>query len=188
MVAGPAGTSVNPLPCAPFEVLEAYLVTSLCRNPQFSQAVSAFVNFASEHPHYSNAHPVSGFAQALQAAFKHTGDALYSEQEGTPFLESEVKKAISIATGSVRSHMYAVYVGPKKVDVSTFEAYFRAVRDILATRFVSGLVPATSYREALGLYIPNLSKTLYQQRHRHILEYLVKLSQARLIDYLRDEP
>jgi hypothetical protein len=178
--------SIEALPLAPPELLESFLIMSVSDSPQVNRAVSAFRDFVAVHPGYSNGYPLTMFSQALRAAFWRLGlaDEHDSHRDEETFLPKEVERAISVATGEVKANMYKSYVEKGKVDAHTFDAYFRAVEDILAAQFVSGARPVTSYYVALQGYLPGLGKNSYHVAHRNIVEYLTKLARAHLIRYL----
>ncbi|MEZ4700698.1 MAG: hypothetical protein R2834_10245 [Rhodothermales bacterium] len=176
-------------PIAPVEVLEAHLIAWLCRSASSHELVSSFVEFAAEHPYYCSAYPVTGFAQAIRAAYVHVGEtseeaAAAHEQVLRP---EEVEQAIEQATQKVQTVMHDSYVKKGKVCVSTFDTYFHTVRDILTAQFVRDSPPVGSYFDALKTYIPSLSRGSYSQEHRNILEYITKLSRSQLLVYLKNQ-
>ncbi len=176
-------------PIAPVEVLEAHLIAHLCQSASSHELVSSFVEFVAEHPYYCNAYPVTGFAQAIRAAYVHVGE---TSEEASAAQEQllrpeEVEQAIEQATQRVQTVMHDSYVKKGKVHVSTFETYFHTVRDILTAQFVRDAMPVGSYFDALKTYIPSLSRGSYSQDHRNILEYITKLSRSQLLVYLKNQ-
>ena len=187
LILGDEGTEMNNLPIAPVEVLEAHLISYLCRSASSHELVSSFVKFIGEQPYYCNGYPVTGFAQAIRAAYVHVGETAVVVEEPDQLLRpEEVEQAIHHATQKVQSVMHESYVKKGKVCLTTFETYFKTVKDILTSQFVRDANPVGSYFDALQNYIPALSRTSYSQEHRNILEYITKLSRSQLLVYLRN--
>lgn len=187
LVVGEHEDDKNNLPIAPVEILEAHLIAHLCRSASSHELVSSFVAFLGEHPYYGNAYPVTGFAQAIRAAYVHVGEANEGIEEVEQILRpDEVEQAIQHATKKVQTVMHDSYVKKGKVCMSTFETYFQTVRDILTSQFVRDARPVGSYFDALQHYIPGLSRGSYSQEHRNILEYITKLSRSQLLVYLKN--
>ena len=187
LIVGKEESDMNNLPIAPVEVLEAHLIAYLCRSASSHELVSSFIDFIAEHPYYGNAYPVTGFAQAIRAAYVHVGETSSAVEDPDQVLRpEEVEQAIQHATQKVQTVMHDSYVKKGKVCVSTFETYFRTVRDILTSQFVRDARPVGSYFDALQYYIPGLSRGSYSQEHRNILEYITKLSRSQLLAYLKN--
>ncbi len=176
------------LPVAPTEIMEAYLIGRLCRSEALHEAVASFVGFAFDHPYYAPEYPLIPFAQALRTAFLHAGQPPSENNRPAPFLSDEVSRAILLVIDGVQDQMHASYVGRGKVEATTYQAYFRAISDVLHAEYVSSADPVASYFDALGKYLPGLPKDTYRQEHRHVMEYLAKMARAQLLDYLQDEP
>ena len=187
LILGEEGTEMNNLPIAPVEVLEAHLISYLCRSASSHELVSSFIKFIDEQPYYCNGYPVTGFAQAIRAAYVHVGETATVVEEPDQLLRpEEVEQAIQHATQKVQSVMHESYVKKGKVCLSTFETYFKTVQDILTSQFVRDANPVGSYFDALQTYIPGLSRGSYSSEHRNILEYITKLSRSQLLVYLRN--
>ncbi len=177
------------LPVAPVEILEAHLISHLSNAncDTLRQVTQGFIEFVTQHTYYNNAFPLTSFAQIVRSAFVRIGEVVGEHEEEEVFVTGQVARAIDVVASAVQADMHASYVGKGKVDAATYEAYFFAVQDILASQFVNDAAPVDSYLEALEAYIPHLTNDAYRTHHRHILEYLVKISRNRLFDYLKDE-
>ena len=187
LVVGRDEPEINNRPIAPVEVIEAHLIAYLCRSASSHELVSSFVGFIKEQPYYCNGYPVTGFAQAIRAAYVHVGETSAGVEEPEQVLRrEEVEQAIHHATQKVQKVMHDSYVKKGKVGLNTFETYFQTVRDILTSQFVRDAMPVGSYFDALQNYIPGLSRGSYSQEHRNILEYITKLSRSQLLVYLKN--
>lgn len=172
-------------PSAPPEVLEIYMMDALRPSGNTYEAVSAFRDFVEAHPHYSNAYPLSAFAQVLRGAFARLEAHDFASSEAPTYGETDVEEAIHSATAEVQSSMVATYVYRGKMSLDLFDTYFRTVKKLLQATFLSDASPARSQFDALRSYMPELSREAYQADHRNVLQYLFKLSRTRMIDYLR---
>lgn len=177
------------LPAAPFEVLEGHLVSHLSNAncDTLRQVTQGFIEFVTQHPYYQNAFPLTSFAQVVRSAFVRIGEVVGDQEDKEVFVSGQVTRAIDVVASAVEADMHASYVGKGKVDGATYASYFFAVRDILAAQFVNDAEPVDSYLDALEAYVPNLTPEMYRTHHRHILEYLVKISRTRLFAYLKEE-
>ncbi|MEM6334917.1 MAG: hypothetical protein AAF752_00020 [Bacteroidota bacterium] len=175
------------LPTAPVDVLESHLIAYLSSSDcdSLKQVVAGFVDFVACNPYYGNAFPVSDFAQVVRAAFVHLGEAVEDRDEET-FLPGVVQQRIDLVVEAVQADMRASYVGKGKVSSTTYETYFLAVRDVLASQFANDADEVDSYLDALQIYMPDLEKPEYRTHHRHVFEYLVKLSRSRFIEHMRE--
>jgi hypothetical protein len=179
------GAEPDMQPTAPPEVLESYMMEALRRSGNTYEAVSAFRRFVEDHPHYSNAYPLSAFAQVLRGAFARLEAPTFETSESPAYGESDVEEAIQSATSEVQTTMAATYVYRGKMSLDLFDTYFRTVRKLLMATFLSDAAPARSQFDALRAFLPGLSREAYQTHHRNVLQYLFKLSRTRMIDYLR---
>ena len=186
LVAGDGATTIDTLPLAPAEVLEAHLTSVVCSTSNTYTVVYSFADFAAENPHYRNAYPLSAFAQALRSSFQNR-TVPEAETEEIVFETIEIESAIQKAINYVRASLYGTYVRGGKISQSLFDTYVRAVDKILNANFTTSPDPIASQYDALSLFIPGLSKEQYMRDHRNILQYLFKLSRTRMIQYLSDD-
>lgn len=181
------GDLSHALPMVPPELLEAYLIMLTEGTRPLSEMLSAFVSFTRRETSYCNGYTLTGFAQVIRGLFVNLESGSTDRQEEPVFLASNVERAIQRATDHIKAAKYDSYVGRKKLDEETYDTYFRTVRDILAAQYINNTLPEVSYFEALKRYKPALTETDYRGRHRHILEYITKLTHASLIRYLRTD-
>ncbi|MEZ4699309.1 MAG: hypothetical protein R2834_03180 [Rhodothermales bacterium] len=179
------GSEPDMKPSAPPEILEVHMMSALRPAGNTYEAVSAFRTFVEAHPHYSNAYPLSAFAQVLRGAFARLEAHEFETSESPVYGENDVEEAIQSATTEVQTSMVSTYVYRGKMSLDLFDTYFRTVKKLLAATFLSDASPARSQYDALRSYMPDLSREAYQIHHRNVLQYLFKLSRARMIDYLR---
>ena len=174
------------LPCAPSELLEAYLAASIRGRSQVRDLVRAFVDFLSDRPYYDQGYPLTALARAIRAAFTCVCAVDHEDQQDGPaFHAFEVDKAIVVATAQVGADKKAQYVGRGKVEADTYAAYVQAVRAHLVGQYLEGAEVVSNY-EALTRQLPGLEEDTYRREHRNVVEYLGKLARGRLVDHLRE--
>jgi len=187
LIVGAAGELSSSLPMAPPEILEAYLITSTEGTRPLSEMLAAFASFTKQETSYCNGYPLTSFAQIVRTLFITLESASPDGHEDKAFLPSNVERAIQLGTDQVQEAKYETYVEKKKVDEETYQTYFRTVRDILVAQYMRNELPEVSYFEALKRHIPSLTEEDYRGNHRHIMEYVTKLSRASVIRYLSDD-
>lgn len=182
LVVSDADFSVRPAPLIPPELVEARILARLHESTTIDHVLSTFVELVETWPTYRNAYPLSAFARTIFDAFRRFGEISSEPTETEPFfMRGEIDDAVQAITEEVQSEMYGTYVERKKLRPSTFDAYCRAARDILASQFVPGATIRSSFFEALKFHLPQLTEADYRNDHRHVLEYLTKLARRRLV-------
>ena len=186
LVAGDPDTPITNKPLAPQEILEAHLLDILCNTSNTYKAVASFIAFSKDHPHYCNAYPISGFAQAVRSAF---ASRTIVEHEEAPaiFEANEVDSAIQRAINYIQTSLHDTYVRGGKLSQKLFDTYVVAINKVLRATFTLSEERIDSQYDALVSVMPGLSKDAYMAQHRNILQYLFKLSRSRMIYYLEDD-
>lgn len=176
--------AITSRPMAPQELLETYFSSHFGQNDRVRELTGLFAAFVQAYPHYANAYPVTGFAQAMRASFVRTHEALHTENESV-FHAFEITNAIQVVTDDLEAAKRPSYVGRGKVSDVLFTTYFDTIRDIIAGQYRDDL-EMESYYTALQKYLPELSEDDYRSFHRNILEYLAKLARTNFLLYLND--
>lgn len=175
------------LAIAPPEVIEAYFSSTLDWRHQVRDLTTQLIEFFQQHPYYASEYPLVNLAMAMRASFAHVVEVDTNEdQSEAAFLPFEVEEAIQGATDWVEEDKRSWYVDQGKVSAPTYKAYFAAIRAILEGQYVYE-AGATSNYEVFTQHLPGLSKTAYQQEHRNVLEYMVKLARTRTLQRLGSE-
>ena len=168
----------------PPELVEAQILAHLHESTTIEHVLTSFVDLIRAWPSYRNGYPISTFARVVDDAFRRFGEVSSESSEKEELLSpSEIAQAVETVTRSVQSEMYSSYVGRKKVVPSRYQAYCLTAGDILRSQFVSGAADRPSYYEALKYHLPELTAASYRDDHRHVLEYLAKVSRRRLVTH-----
>lgn len=184
VVGDPAGLGQKP-PMA-FETLEAHLTPVLREATHMPEVVASFQELVQTLAGCDAGYPVSRFAMAVRAAAARLAAAPEPDGNGRTPSSEMVERAIAQSIDEMREAMLETYVASGKMDAQLFEQYVHAARDVLGAQFCSTAPPVASYYDALSARISNLSKEDYRAHHRHVLEYLVKMSRTRLVACLRE--
>ncbi len=186
LVVGPENAGLNNLPLAPAEILESHFFSVICNTSNVYRAVDAFTAFINAHPYYRNGYPVSAFAQVLRSSYmnREVSETEAPEQHYEPL---EVENAIQRSITFVRKTLYDSYVRRGKLSLALFDNYCTAVYKSLKSTFTLHPEATDSQFEALRTLIPDLSKDVYMNQHRNILQYLFKLSRTHMIAFLQED-
>ena len=175
----------------PLSVLEAHLASAVAEATSTGDLLDTAVRTLQSHPTYEPAYPLTRMAQAMRAAYarvqattEHTGPTTHPNRP--LFRQEELWNHLDATLSTLQDEKRATYVGQDKVDTSTYTAYFRALRDRLAARFVPPGDPEMTHYEALSKHLPDLSKAAYRNEHRARFEYLEQEARAALIDRLEE--
>lgn len=168
----------------PPELVEAQILAHLHESTTMEHVLTSFVELVRAWPSYRNGYPISTFARVVNDAFRRFGEVSSDSSEREELLlPSEIDQAVEKVTRSVESEMYSTYVGRKKLVPSRYQAYCLTAGDILRSQFLSGAADRISYYEALKFHLPELTVSSYRDDHRHVLEYLAKVSRRRLVTH-----
>lgn len=119
--------------------------------------------------------------------------ALY-EQKHTPQIAEHItwineaamdaEQAIRQCCATLKSAMYPKYVDRGKVDTRVFDAYFHVIEEMLETRFLENDGTEFQLSECFQRHMPGVPLQEYRRSHRSRLEYLARLAQDRVRDFL----
>lgn len=175
----------------PLSALEARLTSAVPEATSTADLLDTAVRALQSHPSYESAYPLTRLAQAMRAAYtrvqaptEHTGPTTHPDRP--LFRTEELWDHLKATLSTLQDKKRATYVGQGKVDASTYTAYFRALRDRLAARFIPPGDPDMTHYEALSKHLPSLAKTAYRDEHRARFEYLEQQARAALIDRLEE--
>jgi hypothetical protein len=175
-------------PIVPPEILEAHLSEILARSANLRPILEAAASFFADQEIYRPSYPLTSFAILVRSGFERGGDHIPEFHEPVLNLTSdEVLGFIDGAIAATRTAQHREYVGKGKMDATIFERYFVVIREVLAADFVGDNGQDGSYFEYLRKHLGPLSKEEYKMNHRSYLEYLARLTRARLLTSIRGE-
>lgn len=170
------------LPAMPPEFLEAHLMARLRGEPDIKQVLALLADILAEQETYQKAFPLTGLALIIRSTFTNLHVALEQESNGHGhFAPDEIAQMIAISVATTKNRMHAAYVGKRKVEATTFAAYFVAIQEALGDDYIHANGISKSYFEYLRRHLPQLAHENYQKRHRCHFEYLAKLTRKEFV-------
>ena len=101
-------------------------------------------------------------------------------------VEEDILRAIDQGVRVTRDSMEAQYVANNKISRSLFDSYCSVVHKYLSAKLLRRDGNEASLFNLAKLEIPRLTKIEYRLRHRARLEYLLKMTQERTNEVLRE--
>jgi hypothetical protein len=175
------------LPTMPPEVLEAQLHHVMPEAGSLPQLLDALPDVLSLNGFYAAEVGLTDLALAYRSVLERLHD---DEGEEAPAADRPVVRAD--LADAVRSHlgecleevdadMRERYVDQRGIAPSLYAAYLATVRDALASQYVDATAEKASLRVFLCRYIGEVASPVYRKQHQAVVEYLVKLTQERLM-------
>jgi hypothetical protein len=175
------------LPMMPPEFLEAHLTASLRGEADAKQVLSLLMEIFNAQNLYRKSYPLSGLALIIRSAFTQLNRVVEKNNGHDELMPDEIEDMIHANVEAVKSSMRPAYVEKRKVDGRTYEAYFGAIRDMLAAEYVQNDGCNRSYYDYLHQHLQPLTREEYQHRFRCHFEYLAKLTRQELLRQLKKE-
>jgi hypothetical protein len=183
----PENAAAAALPVMPPEFLEARLAASLRGEADVKQVLHLLAEIVDEQSLYRKSYPLTGLALIIRSAFTRLNCAVEENNGHDEFMPDEIEKMIHANVEAVKASMRPAYVEKRKVDGRTYEAYFGAIRDMLAAEYVQNDGCNRSYYDYLHQHLQPLTREEYQDRFRCHFEYLAKLTRQELLRQLKKE-
>ncbi len=173
----------------PAHVLAAHFKAGLRGELRLPRALSLFAQVLREyHEHYRAEFPLTGLAVTLREAFENLHRVLAEDGNGHEgYSPGEIEGMIAANVAAIKAQRHGAYVAGRKISAETYEAYFRAIQDLLKAEFVPGGDSLCSYYDHLRTHLPNLSREQYQRQCRCHFEYFAKLSRRKLLNNFKKE-
>jgi hypothetical protein len=130
---------------------------------------------------------LSTLAAAIKSGFEvlHLPEAPSTNSAESSLHDTDTKMIISESCAEVTNEMKPRYVDKGKVDSLTFSNYINAIKEILTEEFVTQLDGEKSFFEYLREFDLSISKDEYLQKHRVVMDYLMKIAKKRTIEKLK---
>lgn len=173
-------------PMMPPEVLEAHLHGLLDRSGRLSEVLDVVADLLEDHPFYAPSAALSDLALSVRNVLARRGESQGEALADSGGVEERDFRAlmgsrIEHAQARVRDEMEALYVERRGISPPLYASYMRAVGDILRAQFVEPGAPDLSYREAFISHAAAVGSAEYRRRHQAVLEYLVNLTRAQVL-------
>lgn len=174
-------------PLMPSELLEIYLHPALSASSVPADVLAAWVDVVRAAPQYAPRCPVTVLALASRSVdtrLHATEDNVvvmptYEEKDLAQVVEMDVERAVEEVSARLREY----YVQQRAVEPTLFQAYVQVVRMQLLAHFAKVAVQPPSIRASLGLRLEEeVSRDAYRTHHQAMLEYLLRVTRARLLE------
>lgn len=96
----------------------------------------------------------------------------------------DAELAIRQCCAALKTSTYPKYVDRGKVGPEVFDAYFRVIHEMLEARFLMNNGADFPLSECFQKHMPGIPMQEYRRTHRSRLEYLARLAQERVRDFL----
>jgi hypothetical protein len=96
----------------------------------------------------------------------------------------DAEHAIRQCCEALKIAMYPKYVDRGKVGAEIFDAYFRVIEEMLEMRFIENDGADFPLSECFQRHMPGIPLQEYRRSHRSRLEYLARLAQDKVTDFL----
>jgi hypothetical protein len=125
----------------PFEAMEARLAGAVAEARSTGDLLARALEALRSHGAYETAYPLTRLAQAMRSARARVQSVTEHDEAArastsVPLKREEVQSLIEETVETLREGKRDTYVGEGKVSRDTYRAYFRALRDRLAAKFV----------------------------------------------------
>jgi hypothetical protein len=168
------------LPVIAPELLHAELLVRVSHPRSLGRCLSMLAATLRELGPYRRMLPLTQAALALRAIL-FPGDAPTSgAADPSDLSEAEVRALVDRTLHSLRTGMGSAYLHRGKLTAAELEAHIAAARDVLLREFNEPETDHACFFEFLRRHLPDLDRTGYSERHRSILEYVVRSAKSTL--------
>jgi hypothetical protein len=175
-------------PIIPYEFLRLHLYARFSATMSLTAILMEIITIINEQDHYRKRYPITAIAllvRSLLATKVESGLVEYPSDE--TLRSDEIRGFLHECVEEVRNRMHDCYVPAGKVTEKQYDAYFRAIEDILVAQYVNNDGFDRSFYDYVRSYLRRLSVSEYRRTHRSYFEYLVKLSRKELLKKISQE-
>ena len=169
------------------EMLSPELHQRMPERPKLNEMLSGLVDILNDQCAYRRMLSVVEAAVLFRGEYSLGHIVDHDTQPDQGLSKEEVKDFIQSVLASIRERHEDFYVGKGKLSQVEYEAHLKAVEEILHSELVSEDGDINTYFETIEAHMSNLTKEKYKQKHRAILEYLVKRAKTELASRLKKE-
>ena len=171
----------------PLEVAERQFTRVVLLHDNVMMMVKKLHQIMLDQQEYQRVIPLVGAALMFKKVYTLGWEAqeeLVSSAEQT-MASREIAGLAQQVCKTLQQKMRQTYIQKEKMTEELFQKYLLAVQDIVVNEF-DGLGDGdVSYFERLKLHLPNLTKELYREKHRKVLEYLAKTAKTAMRNELK---
>lgn len=175
------------LPTMPPEVLEAQLHHVMPEAGSLPELLEVLPDVLSLNGFYAAEVGLTDLALAYRSVLErlHDDEGEEAPAADRPVVRADLADAVRTHLGEcleeVDADMRERYVDQRGIAPSLYAAYLATVHDALASQYVDATAEKASLRVFLCRYIGEVASPVYRKQHQAVVEYLVKLTQERLM-------
>ena len=173
------------LPAVEVELLSAWLGEKTSGTEFIPELLGRLALILREQTTHSRIVPLVTIGLAIRSLYEQKripqiGEHVTWIDEGA----MDAEQAIRQCCAALKIHTYPKYVDRGKVGPDVFEAYFRVIEEMLEARFLQNDGTDFPLSECFQKHMPGIPLQEYRKTHRSRLEYLSRLAQERVTDFL----
>jgi hypothetical protein len=173
------------LPGVDVDQLTAWLCERSTGNEFMPELLGRIALILREQTTHSRIVPIVTIGLAIRAIYerKHTPQIA----EHVTWIDvgaMDAGQAIRQCCAALKAHAYSKYVDRGKVGSEVFDAYFRVIEEMLEARFLQNDGDDFPLCDCFQKHMPGVPAQEYRKTHRSRLEYLARLAQERVTDFL----
>ena len=173
------------LPVVEIEQLSAWLAERTTGNEFIPELLGKLALILREQSTQSRIVPLLTIGLAIRALYEQKRTVVIGEHV-TWIDDGAMDAALAIrqCCAALKVHTYPKYVDRGKVGPDVFDAYFRVIHEMLESRFLQNEGADFPLSECFQKHMPGIPMHEYRRTHRSRLEYLARLAQERVRDFL----
>lgn len=153
--------------------------------PGLLSHLALYLRTQTDHSRIVGLNAVAGIFRSMYGRLR------FPEPESTPaenrLLEDDIRRVVKEACSTLQKKSHRRYVKQKHVPLEIFQDYFRVIETGLLLKYVEQDGQDFSLYSGLRNLIPGLTRESYQKEHRSNLEYLLSLTEKKVVDLLKAE-
>ena len=175
------------LPVLPSEIMEAEVAARLPGVLDLREMLSALVSVLAEQTDHSRRYPVMGVAMIFRSIYARSAAVEPDVDPIDGMTDEELERFLRPALGKVLQRTGRKYIEDGKISERELQIYARALFDMILDRFTRRESETTPLFSHVMRHDPSVTQQEYSDRHRAILEYLLKLVHRELKELLQEE-
>ena len=174
----------NNLPVMPSDIMQIHLSSRVREKMQIPEIVAEVIDILLHQDQYMKKFSLIGLSLIIREIFVHFNKDMFTNESEPAsvanLMNSEFKEMLNKSVRSVKMKIGYRYVQSEKINLILLNAYMEAANNIVKEQFGSNDEGRTQF-DYLKEEMPELNYMQFREKHRQILEYLVKQVRTNLI-------
>jgi len=177
-------------PLSPTDILEIELCRRVRETMQMPEVLIEVVNILKEFQLHQNKISIVAVAICIRKAFVYVNNRgetdSFGRSPGERLHLLSFEKRIERSAEQIQDTLGEKYIRKQVLTHQELDLFMRAVKDILRLEFMEKHAEANFF-DCLKKEIPELQYAEYREQYRPVLEYLVKKTRAKIMDFYEKE-